>query len=50
MLRQAGGRVIAQDERSSVVFGMPGAAIAAGLAHHVLPLEAVAARLMDMIE
>ncbi len=49
-LRQAGGRVLAQDEKSSVVFGMPGAAVASGLADHVLPLDAVAARLVEMIE
>ncbi len=44
-VRRAGGRVIAQDEESSVVFGMPGAAIAAGLADAVLPLDAIAGRL-----
>ena len=46
-VRQAGGRVIAQDEASSVVFGMPGAAVAAGLADSVLPLDAIAARLRN---
>lgn len=45
-LRRAGGRIIAQDEASSVVFGMPAAAIAAGLAHTTLPIERVAARLI----
>ncbi len=48
-LRKAGGRVIAQDERSSVVFGMPGAAIAAGLADLALPLDAIAPRLIEMV-
>lgn len=37
-LHGAGGDVIAQDERSSVVFGMPGAAIALGAVDEVLPL------------
>ena len=45
-LRRAGGRIIAQDEASSVVFGMPAAAIAAGLAHTTLPIERIAARLV----
>ena len=36
-VRLAGGRIFAQDEKSSVVFGMPGAAVAAGLADLVLP-------------
>lgn len=44
-VRRAGGRIIAQDEKSSVVFGMPGAAVAAGLADAVLPLDLIAPRL-----
>ncbi|MEJ7636444.1 MAG: chemotaxis protein CheB [Singulisphaera sp.] len=34
--------IIAQDEKTSVVFGMPGTAVAAGLADAVLPLDAIA--------
>lgn len=41
-LRKAGGRLVAQDEQTSVVFGMPGAAVAAGLAHWTLPLPEIA--------
>jgi two-component system chemotaxis response regulator CheB len=45
---RAGGAVLAQDEASSVVWGMPGAVVRAGLAEAVLPLAelapAVAAR------
>jgi len=37
----AGGSVIAQDERTSVVWGMPGAVAEAGLADGVLPLSAL---------
>lgn len=48
-VRQAGGRIIAQDEKSSVVFGMPGVAVAAGLADLVLPLDAMAARLVEWV-
>jgi two-component system chemotaxis response regulator CheB len=37
----AGGSVIAQDEFSSVVWGMPGEIVRAGLADAVLPLAQV---------
>ncbi len=46
-VRGAGGRIIGQDEESSVVFGMPGAAAAAGLVDVTLPLHAIAARLIE---
>lgn len=39
---EAGGRVIAQDEASSVVWGMPGAVATAGLAHQILPISEIA--------
>ena len=39
---KAGGSVIAQDEATSVVWGMPAAAIAAGVCSAVLPLEQIA--------
>ncbi|UFN51136.1 chemotaxis-specific protein-glutamate methyltransferase CheB [Roseomonas sp. OT10] len=45
-LVSAGGRVLAQDEASSVVWGMPGAVARAGLAEALLPPDALAARLM----
>jgi two-component system chemotaxis response regulator CheB len=47
-VQKAGGRIIAQDEKTSIIFGMPGAAIAAGLPDLVLPLDAIAARLATM--
>lgn len=40
-IRAANGRTCVQDEESSVVFGMPGAAKALGAAQRVLPLDAV---------
>jgi two-component system chemotaxis response regulator CheB len=48
-VRAAGGRILAQDEKTSVIFGMPGAAVAAGLADAVLPLDAIAARLSELV-
>ncbi len=44
-LRHAGAHTIAQDEASSVVWGMPGAAVARGAAAEVLPLGAIAGRI-----
>ena len=41
VLKAAGAFVIAQDEASSVVWGMPGAVVSAGLADVVVPLENV---------
>lgn len=40
-VRQMGGRVFAQDQGSSVVWGMPGAVSQAGLAHQILPLTQI---------
>ena len=41
-IRAAGGQVLAQDEATSVVWGMPGAVAKAQLAHEVLPLNDLA--------
>ena len=46
-LRDAGAYCVAQDEASCVVFGMPREAIAAGAVHEVLPLNKIAAHIMD---
>ncbi len=40
-LRTAGWQTIAQDQNSSVVWGMPGAAVALGAAMQILPLNAI---------
>lgn len=48
-IRAAGGLVLAQDEESSVVWGMPGAVAGAGLADAVLPLEALGARIAHLL-
>jgi two-component system chemotaxis response regulator CheB len=47
-IREQGGSVLAQDQASSTVWGMPGAVCAAGLAHKVLPLNAMAAEILRL--
>jgi two-component system chemotaxis response regulator CheB len=48
-IRELGGRIIAQDEQTCSVFGMPAAAIEAGLADFVLPISLVSAKLVEMV-
>jgi two-component system chemotaxis response regulator CheB len=48
IIREQGGTVLAQDEPSSVVWGMPGAVVNAGLAHRVLPLSAIAPEIIRL--
>jgi two-component system, chemotaxis family, protein-glutamate methylesterase/glutaminase len=44
----AGGSIVAQDEASSVVWGMPGAVARAGLCSAVLPLDRIAPKLVEL--
>jgi two-component system chemotaxis response regulator CheB len=46
ILKAQGASVIAQDEASSVVWGMPGAVVNAGLADRVLPLSEVVSEIL----
>lgn len=48
-IKAAGGRVIAQDQSTSAIFGMPAAAIKAGVVDEVLPLEAISRKLVEWI-
>jgi two-component system chemotaxis response regulator CheB len=49
-MRKAGARTIAQDEASSIVFGMPMEAIKCGAAERVLPLSEIAKNLMSLVQ
>jgi two-component system chemotaxis response regulator CheB len=48
MIREQGGSVIAQDQSSSIVWGMPGAVTNAGLANRVLDLHAIAPEIVRL--
>lgn len=48
-IARAGGTTIAQDEESSIVFGMPKEAIAANAARYVLPLSKIAPALLKLL-
>jgi two-component system chemotaxis response regulator CheB len=47
-LRQAGGATSAQDERSSVVYGMPQVAQQLGAARSILSLETIAPTILEL--
>lgn len=49
-IRAAGGQVLAQDEATSVVWGMPGFVAKAGLADRVLPLSMIAPEIVRRVK
>jgi two-component system chemotaxis response regulator CheB len=48
-MKRAGALTIAQDEGSSVVFGMPGEAIRIGAVDHILPPDQIAAAILEQL-
>jgi two-component system, chemotaxis family, protein-glutamate methylesterase/glutaminase len=44
----SGGRVIVQDETTSVVWGMPGSVVASGIPCSILPLQSISAHLASL--
>jgi two-component system chemotaxis response regulator CheB len=48
-LRRTGAHTIAQNQETCVVFGMPAVAIRLGAAEQVLPLDKIAAALIDLL-
>jgi two-component system, chemotaxis family, protein-glutamate methylesterase/glutaminase len=49
-VKRAGGYVFAQDEASSVVWGMPGSAFEAGVTDEVLPLDQIARTVAALVQ
>lgn len=49
LIKQAGGRVIAEDESTSVVYGMPRSVVEANLADKIAPLPEVAEAIVEMV-
>jgi len=50
ILVENGGQVLAQDEETSVVWGMPGAVAVDGLCTHVLPLEKLPDKVAQIVQ
>ncbi len=48
-IRSAGGMVLAQDELSSLVWGMPGSVVAASLAYRVCPLTSIVPEILRCV-
>lgn len=48
-IKKMGGTVIAQDEKTSEFFGMPGAAVNTGNVDFVLPLDEIASALVTLV-
>ncbi len=48
-IKQAGGITVAQDERTSVVFGMPRVAIETGCIDRVLPIQEIGRTLIEIV-
>jgi two-component system, chemotaxis family, protein-glutamate methylesterase/glutaminase len=49
LIRERGGSVLAQDQATSTVWGMPGAVANAGLAHRILPLDAIVPEILRIV-
>jgi two-component system, chemotaxis family, protein-glutamate methylesterase/glutaminase len=46
---KAGGKTIAQNEETSVVFGMPKCAIEEGVVNDILPIDKIAGRIIELV-
>jgi two-component system chemotaxis response regulator CheB len=48
-IRAHGGTIFAQDQATSVIWGMPGSVVRAGLAQRVLPIQAVTPEILRLV-
>lgn len=48
-IRKSGGKTIAQDEESCIVYGMPKAVVDEGLADKIVPLSSMAGEIVNMV-
>jgi len=48
-MHDAGSPTIAQDEHSSVVWGMPGAAVKEGAVDHIVPLDKISEKILSLV-
>lgn len=48
-LRESGAPILVQDEKTSVVWGMPGEVVKRGYADEVLPLGSISARIIELL-
>ncbi len=49
-IHDAGGVTIAQDEKSSIVWGMPGNAVKIGAADYIVPLNAIPLKILQILD
>jgi two-component system chemotaxis response regulator CheB len=49
LMRECGAVTFAQDEESSVVYGMPGEAARIGAAQYIMPVDKIAYTLLNLI-
>jgi len=49
-MKEAGAKNLVQDEKTSVVWGMPGVAVKMGAAEMQVPLTKIASKVLDLIE
>ncbi|MDA8187399.1 MAG: chemotaxis response regulator protein-glutamate methylesterase [Dehalococcoidales bacterium] len=50
LIKEAGGQIVAEDESTCVIYGMPRSVIEAGVADRIAPLHRVADEIVDLVE